>query len=165
MENKYIQVGQLARSFGTEGALKIKLFEEFLEVSTKEVFLFINHDEYFVPYRVIKLNLSKKMVAFSDINTQQKADRIGGERLFLEEDKVKHLVQNGLSEFIDMIIYDEENLVGPITDIRELPNQLLATVKYQDREIYIPLHEDLIDEMDPEAGIIRMNLPDGLLDL
>ena len=52
-----------------------------------------------------------------------------------------------------------------IEELKILPGQELAVVTYKEKKISIPLVEDLIYDLDLETQTIRMNLPDGLLDL
>ena len=49
-------------------------------------------------------------------------------------------------------------------DIFETPQQLLAQVTYQEKEILIPLNEDFIIKIDNKKKSISLQLPDGLID-
>jgi 16S rRNA processing protein RimM len=42
---------------------------------------------------------------------------------------------------------------------------MVAVVTYQDREVLIPLTDELITGVDPEARTLHMSLPEGLLEL
>lgn len=55
--------------------------------------------------------------------------------------------------------------LGEITEVNEYPQQFVATVIYQEKEIMFPLNDDLIVEIDEEESILRVHLPDGLLDI
>ena len=63
------------------------------------------------------------------------------------------------------IIDDHWGIIGVIEELKILPGQELAVVTYKEKKISIPLVEDLIYDLDLETQTIRMNLPDGLLDL
>ena len=38
-------------------------------------------------------------------------------------------------------------------------------IKYNSRVVLIPIHEDLIKEIDKENNIIHLDIPDGLLEI
>ncbi len=41
----------------------------------------------------------------------------------------------------------------------------MATVAYQEKEVLVPLTEGWLLEVDEAAKIVRMDLPEGLLDI
>ena len=55
--------------------------------------------------------------------------------------------------------------IGKIEDIYYLDTHEIAMLHYENRELLVPLHENLIEIIDEENEIIAMALPDGLLDL
>ena len=46
--------------------------------------------------------------------------------------------------------------------IRDRP---VFEIKYNSRLVLIPIHEDLINEIDKEKKIIHLDIPDGLLEI
>lgn len=55
--------------------------------------------------------------------------------------------------------------LGPIRQVLEMATQFLALLDLDGREIMIPLHEDFILDIDPDAKLLTMELPQGLLEL
>lgn len=55
--------------------------------------------------------------------------------------------------------------LGEIIEVNEYPQQFVATVNYQNKEILFPLNEDFIVEIDDEENILTLDLPEGLLDI
>ena len=47
----------------------------------------------------------------------------------------------------------------------EYPQQLMAVIDIAGREVLVPLNDQLITDIDKDAKIIRMQIPEGLLDL
>jgi len=64
-----------------------------------------------------------------------------------------------------LAIDEKEGELGRITNIREMPQQHIATVDFGGRELLFPLIEDFILDIDPEEKTIEVDLPDGLVDL
>jgi len=70
-----------------------------------------------------------------------------------------------LDVLIGTVVHDQElGLVGSIEAIESYPQQEIMIVAYQDRQVMIPLHPDLIIEMIPGERLV-MDLPEGLLDV
>jgi 16S rRNA processing protein RimM len=64
------------------------------------------------------------------------------------------------------VFSDKDISVGTITEIIENPGQLLLKIiSGTGKNILLPLHEDLIREIDSENKIIRMIIPDGISDI
>ena len=55
--------------------------------------------------------------------------------------------------------------LGEITDVLEYPQQVIASVHYQNREVLFPLNTDFIKGIDIEGGEVYIDLPEGLLDV
>jgi len=62
-------------------------------------------------------------------------------------------------------LYNGDELIGEILSVIERNMQDLLEVQVAEQTILVPLVEDLIEDMDPEEQRIRMDLPEGLLDL
>ena len=165
MEVNFTQVGQVGKSFGTDGYCKIKLFDDFGTIVLKELFLFLEEEDYHVPYRIESWAKGNSMIRFDDVKDQYQADALQAKKVYVASEKVAHLVTSTLVGLEGFTILDGVQKIGEILSIQELPHQLLATVDFNGKEIFIPIVEQLITEIDPEAKTIDMNLPDGILDL
>jgi len=56
-------------------------------------------------------------------------------------------------------------VLGEIKEIIEYPQQEMAAIIIKEKEVLIPLNEQLILEIDEEKKLISMDLPEGLLNL
>jgi 16S rRNA processing protein RimM len=54
--------------------------------------------------------------------------------------------------------------IGVIDEVLEMPQQEMAFLKYKNREVLVPLNEQLIRSIDEAKRQVIMDLPDGLLD-
>ena len=63
------------------------------------------------------------------------------------------------------IIDKETDAVYEILRVEEYPQQLMAVVQPGDKEILIPLSDQLITSIDKPNRVLMMNIPEGLLDL
>jgi 16S rRNA processing protein RimM len=55
--------------------------------------------------------------------------------------------------------------IGVISEIEEYPQQEMATINYNKKDILIPLNEQFIIKLDNKKKVIEMELPEGLLEL
>ena len=61
------------------------------------------------------------------------------------------------------IVKDEDgHIVGEITDFEPIPGNPCLYVKHGDDSVMIPLHEDLVIDLDEDSMIIALDLPEGL---
>ena len=96
--------------------------------------------------------------------------------------KTIYALKNQLAPFLDVEedeIYDDDDLVGyeiidsdtgeevgKITHVDTSTENVLFVVETPGgEEVFIPAVEDFISEIDDEGKVIRMNLPEGLVDL
>ncbi len=164
MASNFVKVGSLQRSFGTEGFLKYKLFSDYKEHVQKAEFLWIMHDDYYVPYRVVELNSSKKMIQLDDVIDVESAAKIHNKALYLQLDDVD-LIEDERDFLVNFNLFDKEMLVGEIEEIRTIAGHLYAIINREEKEIMIPIHEELILQIDVDQSLIQMDLPEGILDL
>ena len=69
-------------------------------------------------------------------------------------------------KYVNFEIHDKIlGKIGIIEEIIEYPQQEMAAIKFQEKEVLIPLNEQLILTIDAENKVIEMDLPDGLLEL
>ena len=54
---------------------------------------------------------------------------------------------------------------GVITAVEEYPQQTIWTVTRENRKYLIPFVEDWIEMSEPKTRTLKVNLPDGLLNL
>ena len=55
--------------------------------------------------------------------------------------------------------------IGIIDEVVEMPEQFMAFLSYQEKEVMVPLNEFFIQDIDPENKIILMELPDGIFNI
>jgi 16S rRNA processing protein RimM len=114
------------------------------------------------------------MVKFEDVNNRNDASPLTGKEMFLRE---KDLIPEEEREYevTDILEYRKYEGylitdktvgdIGKIEEVVEFPQQEMAVVLYKENEIYVPLHEDLILEIDDEKQRMLVELPEGLLSL
>jgi 16S rRNA processing protein RimM len=122
------------------------------------------------PYSVEHLAwLNEKIVLkLEEIDTPEEADKLRGCELFLPLTMLPK-PENGefyLHDLIGCEIIDEnKGSLGKVGSIYDLPNNELMSFDVKGKEVLIPIQKDFILHFDAKAKIIRMRLPEGLIEV
>ena len=134
-------------------------------------FVFFDIDGSRVPFQVASVEEGQHFViSLEDVDGRQESDKLTGKEIWvpLEQIKPRHQKspRNIKAKWEDYTIHDKKTGVFfPIIRTEEFPQQLMAIVETNGKEMMIPLHDQLIVEIDKEQKIIRMEIPEGLMEL
>ena len=166
----HILLGKISRINGYDGSVTIRLEKTFIENIPEMESVFVETDGRPVPFFLLSYDYNGSDILklkFDGYDTGDKAGEFTGCKVFLTsgEDKVHPSVTSRNIEGFRVLLPGEE-LLGTISTIIENPGQDLIRITSQDnREILVPLHDDFITGVDWKKKIIRLSLPDGLIDL
>ncbi|WGQ07855.1 ribosome maturation factor RimM [Pedobacter gandavensis] len=163
-------VGYITKTKGLKG--EVQLFFEYDEPDLLELdVVFADFNGKLVPYFVSTYKLQVNNTAniyFDDVDHIDKAQPLLKKKIYLPLTKMPDR-SNDEFHYNDLegyLVFDENHgELGEITEVNEYPQQFVATVIYQEKEIMFPLNDDLIVEIDEEESTLRVHLPDGLLDI
>jgi 16S rRNA processing protein RimM len=169
---KTIKAGKLLKTHGRQGEIFLSsdfnLNENFIQVES----IFISIDGQLVPFflEAILVKSSKTAaIKLEDIDTVEEANELTGNDWYLTEKKYNELSGEKTPEFSDLIGYtlfdQDENKLGEITNINEIPSNTLLEVQIEDESYDIPFNEETIISIDPEKKAVVNFIPEGLLDL
>ncbi len=169
MENM-IAVARVSKLFGQAdtGGLAISLYTTFPEdFDPQEDPLFVEIGSLAVPLYMDSFErrgVSGANVRFADFDNTRRAEELIGKELFVEE-----YVDEDDDEFYmeDLIGFRVEagDMRGEITDFYDSEMNPLFGVDFGQGERLIPAAEEFIAQIDFDKGIIRMVLPEGLMEL
>jgi 16S rRNA processing protein RimM len=143
--------------------------DAFLDAALEAEVLFAPVDGSPVPYFNEGVLLESPLVIkLEDVDTKEAAKALTGLDILLPAEEVE-AEELGIEDFRLLegftVVTETEGEIGPILSVEAYPEQILALVSYQGREILIPLNETFLQVIDPEAERVEMQLPEGLLDL
>lgn len=167
----YFQIGIVQKSHGTSGQLRLRVEAPLIRYVREGTYVFFNQDGSYVPYKIVGVEHDVHLViTLEDVNSKDISDSMSGKACFMidglvrDRDKINRFALRDILEGYTIIdVASMQHLL--IRNTVEMPQQLMAVVMLGEKEVYIPLHEQLIDEVDHETRSIRMRLPEGLLDL
>ena len=165
-----IRIGKIVATHGIQGALVLKHFTGASDWLKPEQVLFLemNRGSY-IPHFVTAARAaseSEYIVSFEDPGTPEAARKLVGKHVYASEEVLPARVAETPLLWIGFNIVDRQTgSLGPVEDVYQTGHQWLAKVNYQGREVLIPLIDPMIVEVNVRNRYIRMDLPEGLLDL
>ena len=163
-----VEIGWVGKAHGLKGEIKAHI-QEFYEkdlLAAKSVHIGEPPVPYFLQYvRAGGVLLLK----FENLDEREQVALLSNRPLFLMEGQVAQQQEMAGTPFDALIGYRIEAegypTLGPITGIMDLPSHHLAELQHGGKDVLVPLHEDLIIGIDEQNQLLRMVLPEGLLDL
>ena len=153
-----IQIAKILKSNGTDGGLLIGVRDiEVGQIDPQEP-VFIEFDGLPVPFFIQDIRqrgTSKAIIHLNDIDNLEDAEEVVGRAIYVEgewEDEQE-------LDFTGWTLLNRGGRVGTVTGMEPIPGNLCLYVG----EAMVPLHEDLILSVDPDARVLDLDLPDGLL--
>ena len=171
MTDKLIGVGFTKKTHGAQGELKITVKEEYFDDFANTDVVFINMQGKPLPFFIENLrDAGEILLKLEDVDSPADAKNLTSKELFLREKDIKIIKQAGEVLTFELLVgyelFDEiAGSIGKIESVESLPQQHLAIVEYQGREVFIPLHPQMVVKLDEKAKKIVLRLPDGLLEL
>lgn len=163
-------IGYITKTRGLKG--EVQIFFQYDEPDELELdVVFIELYEKLVPFFVSSYQLLSNHTGFfyfEDVDHIDKAAELLKKNVFLpntkmpERDPDEFLITDLKGFTVHEKVYGE---LGKILEINEFPQQFIATVNYQSIDIMFPLNDDFIIEIDQKENVVKMELPEGLLDV
>jgi 16S rRNA processing protein RimM len=158
------QIAKVLKSNGTDGGLLMG----FRDIDPNEISLaepvFIDYDGLPVPFFIESLTPrgnGRALVRLNDITSLADAEEIVGRAVWADWEE-EESDQAGFSDLVGWTVLG----AGEVTDFVDIPaNPCLEIQTKNGTSVLVPFHEDLILSVDPEARVLEMEIPDGLLDL
>lgn len=170
-----ILVGRANKTHGINGELSVSFFDEDVMDSLESGYcLIFLIDGIYVPFFVEDVRprgAETLLISLEGETTKEEAAVFVGKDVYMRKSDVEDIVSDdegdGLyaAQLIDYEVYAGDRKIGVITDIDDNPDNPLFVVKAGDNNILIPIVDDFITDIDPDARRIEFDLPEGLLDI
>lgn len=167
----FVSIGYTKKTHGAAGELKASIEDRFLDTVLEKGVVFVGVQGKPVPYFLESVRESGDLLLkFEGIDTPDQAKGLNSCTLYLRESDLPAMPEvlqpASFKDYIGFTIVEEEGqVIGPIVEVLEYPWQEVAVVNWQEREVMIPLHADLVCSVDKVGRRLVLRLPEGLLDL
>ena len=163
-------VGKIVKTHGLKGEVTLRIDnEQFDEIEELNYFLLDINDKL-IPYFVenITFHSNKSFVLFQDLKSLEAANQLVGISVYLPLDLLPEKDGNDFysHEVVDFLVIDEEKgELGKVQEIIEYPTQSLIQILINGKEVLIPIHDDIIQDVSREEKTIYIKAPNGLIDM
>lgn len=175
-EQNYVAIGYTKKAHGLSGELKVSIEAAYLEDFLKNERVFIAVKGTKIPYFIAQMRgKGELIVQFEELHDRDAAIMLQSKEIFLREEDLLADHERELEMEDDGLKYEHltgytiweqtQGEIGVIGEVLDMPQQEMAFVRYKGREILIPLNENFITGIDDKVRMVRMSLPEGLLDM
>ena len=164
-----ILLGKITKVHGFEGAVTVKTEKNLSENIPQGEPVFLEIEGRPVPFFVEDCFASRQgilNIKFEDYNSTEKVKEFVGCSVFITG-KTADKKEEDLSDLIGYTVLREAGEpVGIINKVIPNPGQvLLELISTKGKSLLIPLHENLVNEINSEHKTITMVIPEGLTDI
>lgn len=158
------EIGYFSKTHGIKGHLILKSEADFYFEDVTA--LFIETAGSKAPYFISEIKEIKNdlVVLLEEVSSVEKAKLLTGKKVFVDSQLVEEAV--GAEDWAGFEIIDSElGSLGTITEMSDNGVQVLASIRYKDKDVILPMVEDFIERIDEAAKKIYYKAPDGLVQL
>jgi 16S rRNA processing protein RimM len=166
----YFLLGKIIRTHGYKGGVKA-IFDVDQPQEYRELdMLFIDIKGQLIPWNVehIHFENNKANLALADIKDMESAERMVGHFIYLPEELLPKLKGNKFyyHEVTGFKVHDKQHGdIGVIDRVVDLPNNPLFAITFNDKEILLPITDEIIRKIDRKKKLIEVEAPVGLIEL
>jgi 16S rRNA processing protein RimM len=166
----YIHIGKMVATFGVKGELiLVHGLEKKSNFKGIEVLFVEEIKNSYLPYFIQNAkakDATETFVKLEGIETREAAHRFVQKQVWLkQEDFEKVAGKRSMIGLLGFAIIDDGNNIGTVEEVIEQPHQILLRTTFNNKEAYIPLHEETLLKIDRKKKEVLVALPDGLLDV
>ena len=166
------KIGFIRKMHGVHGDLVLEFEPEFeWSVAEAERFL-LEIDGLLVPFFLkdegIRFKSAKSVIlTFDWVENEKYARRLVGCPVFLFQNEiVDEAEEQMVSKFLHFTLVDEKmGDIGVITGADDFSGNVVFQVMFKGGEILIPFNEDFLISIDEEKKVLKLKLPEGLIDV
>ena len=158
-----IEVGQIVNTHGIRGEIRLNPWTDDL-YDLLDLTVFYDKDK--TPFEVEKSRVHKNVVVikFKNINTMNDAEKLKGKTLYTEKIPLPE-GRYYIKDLIGLQAFEEDVKLGILTDVFNTGANDIYEIKTEDgKNIYLPVIDGVIGDVDLENKKIFVTIPDGLLD-
>ncbi len=164
-------LGKIAKKFSFKGEVLAFLDTDEPELYVNLESVFVDINETLIPFFIEESSLHKNdflRIRFEDMSTEEDAEDIMNCGIYLPLKMLPKLEGNKFyfHEVIGFTINDRRlGDIGTIESINDSTAQPLFEVKFNGRELLVPMIDQFLVEIDRQNHVVKMDLPEGLVEM
>ncbi len=165
-----IRIGKIVATHALQGAMVMThIVGNAKWLKKGDALMLEMHKGSYIPFFVdgCKANNDEEyIINLEETVTMEAARRLIGKHVYVNEDVLGKFAKDSPLLWIGFKVIDKDKgELGIVDDMMQTPTQWIAQMKYQGKEVLIPLVEQTIDGVDLKKKILHLDLPEGLLEV
>ena len=167
----HFYLGKVVKLFANKGALLV-----YLDVDDPEDYInlesvFVRMNNQLIPFFIEDIELRHKnnaVFVFSDVDSTEQASMLIGNQLFLPLNMLPPLTGNKFyyHEVQGFTVTDSQyGPAGVIEEVLDYPHQAVMRILNQNKEILIPITDEIIVNVDRKNRNLDIDAPEGLIEM
>ncbi|MDF0716936.1 ribosome maturation factor RimM [Muricauda sp. 334s03] len=164
-------LGKVVSKYSFKGEVLVKLDTDEPDIYENMESVLVSFGNNLIPFFIDRCRLHKSnllRIDFEEVKDEPSADKLIGSELYLPLTMLPPLKGNKFyyHEVIGFTILDEvHGNIGIVESVNDSASQDLFEIKKGDKELLIPISDDIITKVDRENKTIHVKTPEGLVDL
>ncbi len=170
LKDEIFPIGQITKPHGLKGEMAFTTHSTILE-DVEVPFIIMEPEGLLVPFYLENVRMKTDttgLIKLERVDSEEKAREFIGQTIYLPNMFLDEMDETEFESdyFVGFEIIDaEKGSIGCVSAVDDSTANSLFVVENETGEVLIPIAEEFITELDHENKIIRLNLPEGLLDL
>ncbi len=166
----YILIGRIARTKGYKGEVGIKVKLDDPYILTEHNTIYLERNKKYIPYIIDKIKITPKGHAnvFLDDVDGEMAQILVGNDVFLPREILEEYDESSVL-FQDVIGYQVTDTnygeLGDVSNVIEHPGNILLVIDYNGTEVFIPMIDAFVKNINHDTKKIIVETPEGLIEL
>jgi 16S rRNA processing protein RimM len=166
----YFLLGKIIRTHGYKGGLKA-IFDVDQPQEYRELdMLFIEIKDQLIPWVIENIHFenNKANLILADVRDMDGAEKLVGHYIYLPDELLPKLTGKKFyfHEVTGFKVHDEvHGDIGVIDRVIDLPNNPLFSIIFNDKELLVPVSDDIIKKVDRKKKLIEIIAPEGLIEI
>ncbi|WP_109833291.1 ribosome maturation factor RimM [Reichenbachiella versicolor] len=163
------QLGYVIKTHGLKGEVQLMLDVDDPSAYQELESVLILQGGALVPFflEYIQVSGKKALAKFEETESIEEASPMVSCELFLPLEILPELPAGDYyyHQLIGLDLYNDDQLLGKVDQVYEIPPQNLISLIYNGVEVMIPINDEIIKRVDIKEGKIEAQLPEGLLEV
>jgi 16S rRNA processing protein RimM len=167
------ELGKILKSHGLKGEVSVFLDVDYPEDYEEMDSVLVQLDGELIPFEIEQIRIlpnkpKTALVKLATIDTIEQTDALSGATLYLPLDVLPELGEKEFyyHEVIGFEVIDKNlGLISTIDTVYSFTEGSLLVLEYKGKEVLIPINDETIEQVDRVNKVLKVNLPDGLLDV
>jgi 16S rRNA processing protein RimM len=164
----WIEAGAVVRPHGIKGEVILDLARDLMELVTESLELRATGrkgGERTLTVEKARDHKARKVVKFKDVETVEDAEVLRGWTVWLTREQIGPLDEDRwfVADIVGIDVYTEEDeYLGKLVEVMHMPANDVYVVRDGEKEILLPVIDDVIRSVDVDSGRMVIHLMEGL---